>query len=64
MRRFLPGILAFATLPVLTAQSSSVLDWTSYLSGDKTGYVRAVAVGPDGGIWVAGVGHRLRCPRP
>jgi hypothetical protein len=54
MRRFLPGILAFATLPVLTAQSSSVLDWTSYLSGDKTGYVRAVAVGPDGGIWVAG----------
>lgn len=54
MRKFLPGVLSLVALPALMAQGNSTLDWTSYMSGDHTGYVRAVATGPDGGIWVTG----------
>jgi len=54
MRKFLPALFAVVAAPVLMAQGNSSLDWTSYMSGDRTGYVRSVAIAPDGGIWVAG----------
>ncbi|MFN7936796.1 MAG: SBBP repeat-containing protein [Bryobacteraceae bacterium] len=54
--RFLPlSLVAFvAFAPSLFAQRTSSVNWSAYITGDKSGAVQAMAMDRDGSIWVAG----------
>ena len=54
MYRLILIFWAAALAPTLMAQSTSRVDWASFLSGDRAGTAQAVAIDKDGGIWVAG----------
>jgi len=55
LRRLSLSLLACgALLPALYAQRTSSVNWSSYVTGDKSGAVQAIAMDRDGSIWVAG----------
>ncbi len=53
-RILLPLIAMGLLLPAAFAQRTSSVNWSSYVTGDKSGAVQAMAVDRDGSIWVAG----------